>query len=393
MIKLFRFTTRENLDKHIAREHDTKKTILKFTCSFCSETFDSESLLNEHSCMQTTNMLRAMRRSRREAVKKIHEIRDISSERSDDNGDSDFNASESEDSSIIKREFKPITKNEVEHNTNDVKQEKLDENITWQKILKYSTQKNEDGLYECICCTEKYEKLSDLRQHTRSHNIFNCKLCKKRFTIVSNLRRHLRSHIDDPDVKHEDEDSSMKENVSMSNEFKCVACTKTFARRKLLSEHLKTHSVFPCLLCNVTFTFATNLRKHLRWHKRPKEDARVWNQPPAEKRTCDICFKVFKYRPSMLKHRRKHDNLGKPCPYCDQIFPNSIKLYKHMEENHEHEKNIVCQECGKKFFKEWNLKMHMNVHTGVRPYMCEICGASFALSGNLVRNAVFSLNT
>lgn len=86
----------------------------------------------------------------------------------------------------------------------------------------------------------------------------------------------------------------------------------------------------------------------------------------------------------MIKHRKKHEHSGKSCKFCSAVFENSIQLYKHMEEMHENEKNVVCTLCGKKFFKEWNLKLHMNIHSGVKPFMCEICGASFALGGNLV---------
>lgn len=248
------------------------------------------------------------------------------------------------------------------------------------KILKYAREKNENGFFVCICCEEAFEEPAELKQHLQNHSIFKCKLCNKSFTFISNLRRHLKSY--KAKIKTELNDESV-EISSDGTEFKCIACDAVFSRRKYLSDHLKSYKEFICKICNAKFTFATNLRKHLHRHIKPK-DERVWKQLPIEKRICDICFKVFKYRPSMLKHRKKHEMSGKHCKFCDEIFDNAVKLYRHMEDKHEKEKNIVCTECGKKFFKEWNLKMHMAVHTGAKPYLCEICGASFALGGNLV---------
>lgn len=123
------------------------------------------------------------------------------------------------------------------------------------------------------------------------HNSFVCKICEKSFTILSNLRRHLRTHADvTKEINHQNNRRGALERDE--NIFKCIACPKSFTKRKFLSEHLKTHTDFSCMLCEAKFTFATNLRKHLRWHNRPKDEIRVWKQPPVEKRTCDICLKV-----------------------------------------------------------------------------------------------------
>ena len=70
------------------------------------------------------------------------------------------------------------------------------------------------------------------------------------------------------------------------------------------------------------------------------------------------------------------------------------------ELNAEHEKlietvedpegNITykCKECGIVFDKKWSMNVHIRVHTGERPYVCEVaeCGANFARPQNLWRH-------
>ncbi|EKM54479.1 uncharacterized protein PHACADRAFT_73403, partial [Phanerochaete carnosa HHB-10118-sp] len=48
-----------------------------------------------------------------------------------------------------------------------------------------------------------------------------------------------------------------------------------------------------------------------------------------------------------------------------------------------------CMWCGKGFTRPSSLRIHMNTHTGERPYVCpfEGCGRSFSVQSNMRRHA------
>lgn len=52
---------------------------------------------------------------------------------------------------------------------------------------------------------------------------------------------------------------------------------------------------------------------------------------------------------------------------------------------HTGEKSHACPHCEKSFSLEYNLNTHIRIHTGEKPYKCQIAGCekSFTQSGNL----------
>ena len=40
-------------------------------------------------------------------------------------------------------------------------------------------------------------------------------------------------------------------------------------------------------------------------------------------------------------------------------------------------KEYTCESCGATFNNSSNLKSHMRIHSGERPYVCDVCNASF----------------
>lgn len=77
------------------------------------------------------------------------------------------------------------------------------------------------------------------------------------------------------------------------------------------------------------------------------------------------------------------------CPICDKIFPR-VSLLGHIRQ-HTQERPFICTICGKSFARKNNLQYHVKNHgnTGYRrnfkkpvsnekPFLCSTCGSSFA---------------
>ena len=52
----------------------------------------------------------------------------------------------------------------------------------------------------------------------------------------------------------------------------------------------------------------------------------------------------------------------------------------------------VCVHCGKVFSWPSHLVLHERTHTGVRPYVCSVCGHAFTQKGHLRRHSVLKHN-
>ncbi|KAJ8267742.1 hypothetical protein COCON_G00129140 [Conger conger] len=103
---------------------------------------------------------------------------------------------------------------------------------------------------------------------------------------------------------------------------------------------------------------------------------------------CFSCQRSFQTCAQLLRHQQSHgqqEGLSQHlCMHCAASFSRPALLLQHQRSQHASKPcGFLCAECGRSFNSHSNLRIHLNVHTGARPYSCADCGKSFSQSGAL----------
>jgi len=102
--------------------------------------------------------------------------------------------------------------------------------------------------------------------------------------------------------------------------------------------------------------------------------------------SCAVCEKIVHYR-SLTRHMRIHTG-ERPfeCDICNMRFVEKNKLKIHKRTSHAGERFFSCDICSQKFFQLGHLTYHMHTHTGERSFMCYVCSKQFVKSSDLKRH-------
>ncbi|PRD30286.1 UNVERIFIED_CONTAM: zinc finger protein [Trichonephila clavipes] len=241
--------------------------------------------------------------------------------------------------------------------------------------------------HRCDFCNKCFYSNADLVRHVRVHTatalqqnnnlqpkgslvpsrrfklpslqIYQCEVCPKYFYTKTELIRHNRVHTGEKpygcDV------CSKRFKTEVVGEFNQDFILQTVTESQsvsLLSKKVKT--IYKCPYCSKKFPFKSLLEVHLRVHtgERPFK--------------CDICFQTFKRNETHIAFDFLQRNQS-------NTFSSSSNVVLRKETLH----SYPCHVCNKLFNRKDHRERHLRVHTGEKPFKCEVCSRSFTSNQTL----------
>lgn len=220
-----------------------------------------------------------------------------------------------------------------------------------------------EKLYVCDMCKKTFPLLAQLKVHMRIHRgdrPYSCSYCDAKFTQAGTRNRHERiQHI-----------------ITKGGAFKCDICSKTFRGKGNLKMHMVIHTgerLFSCSYCGANFSRYSSQRRH---------EQVIHSNAPIQV-ICDVCSKTFSEKGYMKLHMRIHTGeRSYSCSYCEAAFTQPGTRNRHERIQHlKTSDEFKCDICTTTFSLKGNLKKHMVIHTGEWPFACSYCGAKFTQLG------------
>lgn len=170
----------------------------------------------------------------------------------------------------------------------------------------------------------------------------------------------------------------------------------------------KTIYNFSCQYCPLLFVTEDEILKHVKdEHKKSGNKSKTEGKRSGSKRpqnkidrelvnaakvvvdgriyyNCKQCGKSLHSPYTYVWHMRIHTG-ERPfvCDLCGKQFRVSQGLIRHLRETHERIRNFACDLCGRMFATKRNVEEHRRIHTNERPYICDLCGKAFKQKASL----------
>ena len=245
-------------------------------------------------------------------------------------------------------------------------------------------------IQKCPECSKDFESNQLFDHYISDHKVQDKFTCPKSTKgICGSKRKHIKDFVGSTRAE-------LSDHIRKWHTYDCKLCYQTFSKSKALQNHKSTcvasiEDTCHCFFCGEAFQTDTELEKHLQTHssksERQKFELRCcwcdfvtttsWlleqHKKQVHSKYCEICDKDSSNPCSHLLMRKYEKKFM--CELCDYRCSTIQSLQVHKERLHEKVRSVFCDQCGKGFYREFELKHHIKVHHSTKPteYKCDKC--------------------
>nr|XP_054593005.1 zinc finger protein 112 [Nothobranchius furzeri] len=237
------------------------------------------------------------------------------------------------------------------------------------------TSSSSDQMTAEICGVSGTSRNPDLNPHEQTSDSSETEVSGDDDMNLDSGMSDSESETGDKDHDWNEKRSSESDVKTVNISFSCLECGERFHDKQSLQKHVRVTSHSAIR----SSSFLVN-KKSVRL-KQPVDPNREV-QKELKSFSCD-CGKIFGRKSSFNRHQRIHTG-QKPfaCELCGNRFTQKSTLNTHMRV-HTGQKPFICELCGNGFTEKSTLRSHMRIHTGQKPFICDLCGNGFTRKSNL----------